>query len=77
MTLACQHVHNVYIFVSHSEYLTLYSFMFYMSLFCRIFFNKKNYSIEEKLFKKCLLFFDSLFYGVWRHCLGPVPKVQQ
>ena len=25
----------------------------------------------------CLLFFDLLFYGVWRHCLGPIPEVQQ
>ena len=24
-----------------------------------------------------LLFFDSLFYGVLRHCLGPIPKIQQ
>ena len=24
-----------------------------------------------------LLLFDSLFYGVWRHCLGPIPKIQQ
>ena len=23
------------------------------------------------------LFFDSLFYGVWRHCLGPIPEIQQ
>ena len=29
------------------------------------------------LLSKCLLFFDSLFYGVWRHCLGPIPKIQQ
>ena len=19
---------------------------------------------------------DALFYGVWRHCLGPIPKIQ-
>ena len=25
----------------------------------------------------CLLFFDSLFYGVWRSRLGPIPKIQQ
>ena len=28
----------------------------------------------EKLKQTALLFFDSLFYGVWRHCLGPVQK---
>ena len=32
---------------------------------------------SEKLKANCLLFFDSLFYGVWRHCLGPIPKIQQ
>ena len=46
MTLACQPVHNVYIFVPPSGYLTLYTFIFYMYLFCRIFFNKKS-SIEN------------------------------
>ena len=29
----------------------------------------------EKL--KQTAYFDSLFYGVWRHCLGPIPEVQQ
>ena len=46
MMLACQHVHNVYIFVSPYGYLTLYSFMFRYLFFCRIFFNKTNSSIN-------------------------------
>ena len=31
----------------------------------------------EKLKQTGLLFIGSLFYGVWRHCLGPIPKIQQ
>ena len=30
----------------------------------------------EKL-KQTAYFFESLFYGLWRHCLGPIPKIQQ
>ena len=29
----------------------------------------------EKL--KQTAYFSLLFYGVWRHCLGPIPKIQQ
>ena len=31
----------------------------------------------EKLKQTAYTFFDSLFYGVWHHCLGPIPKIQQ
>ena len=38
--------------------------------------SNKNLPLKKN-FKNCLLFFDSLFYGVWRHCLRPIPEVQQ
>ena len=31
----------------------------------------------EKLKQTAYFFFDYLVYGVWHHCLGPIPKVQQ
>ena len=43
--------------------------------------NKANSTLSflHRNLKGCpeKLFFDSLFYGVWRHCLAPIPKIQQ
>ena len=36
-----------------------------------------NLWLPREALSNCLIFFYSLFYGVWHHCLGLILKVQQ
>ena len=40
------------------------------------FLHRNLMGCPEKLNANWLLFIDSFFYGVWCHCLGPIPKLQ-